>query len=222
MSLPRRRFITLSALGIASSTVLSPWARAQAQKKPFSAKGRFETLPTPQPTTNPDKIEVVELFWYGCPHCSRFQPYIDPWQENRPDDVEFIRMPAIFRKDWEVHARAYYTALALGALDKTHAAVFGAIHGQNRRLESKEDIEQLFARQGVAPADFRKHYVSFGVDSGVRRSKVMQERYGIRGVPTVIVNGKYRVSGSLAGSYANMIKVLDILVAKERKEMLSN
>ncbi len=218
MTLPRRHFIAFGAAGIAAGTPLSPLVHA----KEFSAKGRYETLPAPQPTMNPDKVEVVELFWYGCPHCNRFQPYIDPWQENRPDFVEFVRMPAIFRKSWEVHARAYYTALALGALDKTHAAIFGAIHGQNRKLESKEAIEQLFANHGISSETFRKHYDSFGVDSSVRRSKVMQERYGIRGVPTVIVNGKYRVSRSLAGSYQDVIKVINILVARERQEMLSN
>ena len=95
-------------------------------------------------------------------------------------------------------------------------------HGQNRKLESKEAIEQLFANHGISSETFRKHYDSFGVDSSVRRSKVMQERYGIRGVPTVIVNGKYRVSRSLAGSYQDVIKVINLLVARERQEMLSN
>ena len=214
MTVSRRTFVATGALALGAVPYF-----ANAEK--FSVDGRYETLPTPQPTSNPDKVEVVEVFWYGCPHCNQFQPYIDPWQESQPDYVEFVRMPAIFRKNWEAHARAYYASLAMGTLDKTHAAIFGAIHGQKRPLESKASLEEIFTQQGVDAAEFRKHYDSFGIDSGVRRAKVMQERYGIRGVPTVIVNGKYRISGSLAGSYPNMIKVMDALVDKEHNSMLS-
>ncbi|MFT5393054.1 MAG: thiol:disulfide interchange protein DsbA [Gammaproteobacteria bacterium] len=213
-----RRNLLLSAVPVALAAGFPSVLRAQALP---SIEGRYETLPTPQPTTNPDKVEVVEIFWYGCPHCNRFQPYIDPWQAKLPEHVEFVRLPAIFRKDWEVHARAYYTSVALGALNKTHAAMFGAIHGQQKKMATKAEIQALFTQQGVDAEEFEQHYESFGVDSGVRRSKVMQERYGIRGVPAVVVNGKYRITASLAGSYPEMVKVIDALVAKEHQEMLA-
>ena len=196
-------------------------ASAAPAQDAFSIEGRYERLSSPQATVNPDKIEVVELFWYGCPHCNRFQPHIDPWQKQKPDYVEFVRMPAVFRESWETHARAYYAALALGVLEKIHAPLFAAIHGQNRSLDTRDALEKFFVEQGVPAEEFRRAYDSFGVDSGVRRSKVMQGRYGIRGVPAVVVNGKYRVSGSVAGSYENMIKVIDGLVAMERKEMVA-
>jgi len=213
MMLPRRTVLA----GALSAIAVRPLA---AYAQAFSAAGHYETLSDPQPTSDPDRVEVLEVFWYGCPHCNRFQPYIEAWQKTKPDYVAYVRMPAIFRKSWEVHARAYYTALALGVLEKTHAAMFAAIHAQRRPMRNADDVGRFFAEHGVDPTAFRKAWESFAVDSGIRRSKVMQERYGIRGVPTVIVNGKYRVSGSLAGSYPNMIKVMDTLVDKEHKFML--
>jgi protein dithiol oxidoreductase (disulfide-forming) len=215
MTLPRRTLLASAFLPLGALPVMT------LAQEAFSVEGRYETLSTPQPTSTPDKVEVVEIFWYGCPHCNRFQAYIDPWQETRPDFVEFMRMPAVFQPQWEVHARAYYTAVAMGVLDRTHAPLFGAIHTQNRALDSRESLEEFFVQQGIDASEFSKHYDSFGVDAAVRRSKVMQGRYGIRGVPAVVVNGKYRISGAVAGSYPNMIKVIDALVAREHKEMVA-
>nr|MCH9673569.1 thiol:disulfide interchange protein DsbA/DsbL [Gammaproteobacteria bacterium] len=164
-------------------------------------------------------LEVVEVFWYGCPHCNSFQPYLHPWVAKLPEDVAFVRMPAIFRANWEAHARAYYTSNALGALDKTHSALFEAIHKKGQKLSSKKTLKKFFAEQGIAEDEFDKFYDSFGVDSDIRRSKAMVTRYGVQGVPAVIVNGKYRVSGSIAGSYPNMVRVVDALVELERAAM---
>lgn len=210
-----RRTVLMAGAAIPGLVSIPQLARAQA----FSAEGRYDILPTPQPTANPDKVEVVEIFWYGCPHCNRFQPHIDPWQAKAPDYVDFVRMPAIFRKSWEVHARAYYASEAMGALEKTHAQMFAQIHGRGEKLDSRDAVEQFFAAQGIGDDAFSKSYDSFAVDSGIRRSKVMQERYGIRGVPSVIVNGKYRVTASLAGSYPNMIQVMNALIEREHKAM---
>jgi len=193
----------------------------QAAAPAFNIEGMYERVTPPQPTSDPNRVEVVEVFWYGCPHCNRFQPYMHRWLARKPDYVKFVRMPAIFRKSWEIHARAYYISQALGTLDKTHSQMFDAIHKQKRRLNTRSSLRKFFVDQGIDGDGFDKTYASFGVESKLRQSRIMQERYGIRGVPSVIVNGKYRLSGSLAGSYENVLKVLDVLVDKEHKSLQS-
>ena len=181
-------------------------------------EGLYQKLPAPQPTSDPDKVEVVEVFWYGCPHCNRFQPFLDAWIGTLPDHVRFVRMPAIFNDLWDLHARAYYIAEALGILDEIHHLIFAAIHDEGRSLASMEAIRDFFVAHGVAAADFDRHAKSFSVQSGVQRSLVMQSRYGLRGVPAVIVNGRYLVSGATAGSYPKVLEVADALIARERAD----
>ena len=177
--------------------------------------GLYQKLSSPQPTSDPDKIEVVEVFWYGCPHCNRFQPFLDPWVEALPDHVQFVRMPAIFSDVWQIHAGAYYIAEALGVLDGIHQRIFAAIHREGRGLATMDSVRSFFAEQGVAAGDFDRVARSFPVKSGIQRSLVMQGRYGLRGVPALIVNGKYLVSGSTAGSYPKVLEVADALIARE-------
>ena len=178
-------------------------------------EGLYQKLPAPQPTSDPDRVEVVEVFWYGCPHCNRFQPYLEAWTETLPDHVRFVRMPAIFNDLWDLHARAYYIAEALGVLDEIHHLIFAAIHDEGRGLASMEAIRGFFVANGVDAADFDRHAKSFSVESGIQRSLVMQSRYGLRGVPALIVNGRFLVSGATAGSYPNVLGVADALIARE-------
>ena len=178
-------------------------------------EGLYQKLPAPQPTSDPDRVEVVEVFWYGCPHCNRFQPYLEAWTETLPDHVRFVRMPAIFNDLWDLHARAYYIAEALGVLDEIHPLIFAAIHDEGRSLASMEALRDFFVAHGVAAADFDRHAKSFSVRTGVQRSLVMQSRYGLRGVPALIVNGRFLVSGATAGSYPNVLAVADVLIARE-------
>lgn len=180
-----------------------------------SIKGKYELVDPPQPTETPGKIEVVDVFWYGCPHCFRFLPHIEAYLKDKADYVEVRRMPAIFSKSWELHARAYYTAKALGVSDELHAPIFNAIHQDHKRLDTKEDLRAFFVQHGVKAEDFDKTFESFGVVSGMRKSLIMQTRYGVRGTPTVIVNGKYRTSGSLAGNFEEMIRVVAELAKRE-------
>ena len=177
--------------------------------------GLYRKLPSPQPTSDPDKVEVVEVFWYGCPHCNRFQPYLEPWIETLPDHVRFVRMPAIFDDVWELHARAYYIADALGVLDDLHREIFAAMHDGGRSLATMDAIRAFFVEHGVAGNDFDKHARSFSVQSGLQRSLVMQAGYGLRGVPVLIVNGRFLVSRSTAGSYPKVLEVADALIARE-------
>ncbi len=181
----------------------------------YKEKIHYERVLPAQPTTTGDKVEVVEMFWYGCPHCNSLEPYVHRWLKKIPAQAEFVRMPAIFRPQWELHARAYYTGEILGVLDKTHGAMFDAIHQQKRHLNTDADIQKVFAEQGVSETDFKRVFRSFAVEAKIRRAKDMSQRYGIRGVPALIVNGKYRTSAQLAGGNANIFRVVNFLVEKE-------
>lgn len=177
----------------------------------------YELVTPPQPTSTGNKIEVVEQFWYGCPHCYQFEPYVQKWLKTKPANVEFVRVPGIFRPEWALLGRAYYTEEALGVFDKTHDALFAAVHELKRKLETEDQLAAFFAENGVKDDDFRKAFRSFAVESKVRRAQEMSQRYGAKGVPTVIVNGKYRVGASMPGvqTHANVFKVVDYLIQKE-------
>lgn len=183
----------------------------------YKEKIHYERVVPVQPTSTEGKIEVVEMFWYGCPHCNNLEPYVERWLKKMPKKAEFVRMPAIFRPSWEIHARAYYTAEILGALDKTHRAMFAAIHGQKRKLGTEKEIMDFFAERGVSNKDFKRVFKSFAVEAKVRRAKDMSRRYGIKGVPSLIVNGKYRTGSTLAGNNANIFKVVNHLIKQESK-----
>lgn len=177
----------------------------------------YETITPPQPTANPDKVEVIEVFWYRCPHCYRLQPTMERWLKTKPDNVDFIRMPAILAGNWALHARAYYTAEVLGIVDKIHRPLFDAIHAERRDLDSEEALQKFFGEFGVDAATFQKTWRSFAVETKVRRARIMTQRYGITGTPTIVIDGKYRTDGTMAGNYANMMRVVDELIAKETK-----
>lgn len=183
-------------------------------------EGYVEISPA-QPTETGDKIEVLEIFWYACPHCYDFEPHINKWLASKADDVEFRRMPGIFRKSWIPHAKAYYTAGKLDALDKIHSPLFDAIHREKKEIYDDGSLEDFFEDQGIDKKSFTQVYESDEVDTKVKQAFVMGQRYKITGVPAVIVNGKYLVTGSTAGNFENMLKVVDTLVAKERTSIVN-
>ena len=178
----------------------------------------YKLVTPPQPTDSTDKIEVREIFWYGCPHCYAFEPYLDKWLETKPADVDFVRTPGIFRESWVPHAKAYYTAKALGVLDKFHPAFFRAIHEEHRRFLNDDDYAAMFAEVGVSKDDFEKTFNSFTVENEVKQAIKRDQAYGIEGVPAMIVAGKYQTSAGLAGSFDRMLKIVDALVDKAREE----
>ena len=194
-------------------SIASPFAHAQSD---FDPAGKFELIQPPQPTDTPGKVEVLDVFWYGCPHCFTFLPTMEAFEKAKPEYVEVRRMPAVFRKSWENHARAYYTAKLLGVEAKLHRALFEQIHVKGQRTDSRDDLREFFIANGVTGEAFDKTFDSFAVESMLRKSVVMQGRYGVRGTPSVVVNGKYRTSASLAGGYPNVVKVIEALAAKER------
>jgi thiol:disulfide interchange protein DsbA len=176
----------------------------------------YERLPEPVRTADPARIEVVELFWYGCSHCFHFEPLLAKWEPTLAKDVDFHRSPAMWNKLMAVHAQAFYAAEALGVLNKLNQPLFEALNVQRKRLESEDEIAELFVANGVTDADFRKAFNSFGVQSKVKQADARQRSYKTTGTPEMIVNGKFRVSARLAGSPEAMLKVVDFLLAKER------
>ena len=191
--------------------------QAAAQTTGFDVEGKFEVLQPHQLTETGDRIEVVDVFWYGCPHCYTFLPLLEVYEQIKPEYVEVRRLPAIFRESWAAHARAYYTSMLLGVEHHTHRALFEEIHEHRNPTDHKEALAAFFERQGVDRTKFEQTYDSFAVESLIRKSVLMQQRYGIRGTPSVVVNGKYRVSGRLAGGLDNMIQVVMTLVDREYK-----
>ncbi len=193
--------------------LLFPWFAGAAE---FEEGKHYLRLAEPVPTAAPDKIEVVELFWYGCPHCYSLEPRIEAWQQSKPDNVAFVRIPAVLGgRNWKLGARAFYTAEVLGVLEKTHGALFAAIHKDKRTIGNKQQLAEFFAEQGVDKDQFFKAYDSFAVETELRRSRKLVRRYRISGVPAIIVNGKYMVTVSSAGSPDKVFELVDFLVQKE-------
>jgi protein dithiol oxidoreductase (disulfide-forming) len=174
----------------------------------------YEAVTPAQPTKSTDKIEVIEFFWYGCPHCYSFEPSLSKWAKTLPKNVEFIRQPAVFSELWGKHAKAYFTAEALGVVDKVHSDLFDAVQAK-QSLETEDELAKFFAAHGVKESDFRTNYNSFLVDAKMRQAKTMAARYGVTGVPAIIVNGKYRTNATLAGSQEKMIDVINQLIKQE-------
>jgi thiol:disulfide interchange protein DsbA len=189
---------------------------AQAADAPIEAGKQYVQLDSPVPVQVPGKIEVVEMFWYGCPHCYAFEPTINPWIEKLPADVHFIRIPAMFGGPWDAHGQLFITLDTMGVEHKVHTAVFDAIQKGGKRLTDKNDMADFVATQGVDKQKFLETFDSFAVKGKIAQYKQLAQKYGITGVPTMIVNGKYRFDLGSAGGPEETLKVADTLIAKER------
>ena len=162
-------------------------------------------------------ISVVEVFGYSCPHCAHFQPYVDAWKKKQPADVKFSYLPAVFGGIWEVFARAYYTAEAMGVLQKSHNGIYNAVHVQHRMPNNLDEVAALYADYGVDKNVFASTMQSFAISAKVGAAHELAKRWGIEGTPTIVVAGKYRVTITNAGEDAFLHNV-DWFVAKERAE----
>ena len=193
-------------------------ARAPSGAEPVAGTDYVE-IPGGQPfqPTN-GKIEVTEVFGYVCPACAGFQPLIGPWKAGLPSDVHFVYVPAMFGGTWDDYARAFYAAEALGVQEKTHEALYKAIHVDQtlkgeRGRDSVQDIAGFYAKYGVDPKQFADTMGSFAVSSKTNRAKQFITRGGVNGTPSLIVNGKYLVKGN---SYPDKLRIADHLIARER------
>ena len=189
---------------------------AQAADVPLEAGKTYVELSNPVPVSVPGKIEVVELFWYGCPHCYAFEPTINPWAEKLPSDVNFKRIPAMFGGPWDAHGQLFLTLEAMGVEHKVHNAVFEAIQKQGKRLTKPEEMADFVATQGVDKDKFLATFNSFAIQGQIKQAKELAQKYGVQGVPTMIVNGKYRFDLGTSGGPEQTLNVADQLIAKER------
>lgn len=176
----------------------------------------YQTLEKPQPTASGDQIEVVEVFWYGCPHCYSLEPAVHNWLKNKPANVKFERMPAALNPSWSFHAKVFYTAEALGVMDVFHEEFFNQVQLHGQQMNDEDEVKKFFVKLGVEAASFEKAWASFSVDSKLRRAKQRVIGYKIRSVPSVIVNGKYVVTAQSAGGSNQLFKVVNELIAKEK------
>lgn len=200
---------------VLSLIILSQFAVAQEYK----AGKHYEALPVPVATQDKKRIEVVEVFWYGCSHCFNFEPIIHAWEKKQEDDVLFRQSPAVWNGTMKLHARAFFTAKALGVSDELDAAIFNEMNVKRSRLKDESVIAGLFVKNGIDKDKFSKTFNSFGVTSQVSLAESRAKSYRVQGTPELIVNGKYRVSSTMTGNQADMLKVVDFLIAEERKKL---
>ena len=199
-------------LGLFLSLILSTQAMAQLA---FNEGIDYKLINPAVKTSNADKVVVTELFWYGCPHCFRFEPYVERWSASLPDSVVFEQIPSIINSRWADHARTFYSLKLMNKQEELHSKIFDAIHIKRQRIDGLDSIATFVAAQGVDEAKFRETFNSFSVDALLRKNFAKEKKYGHNGVPAVVVNGKYLTSGSMAGSNERLIQVINFLVSKE-------
>jgi thiol:disulfide interchange protein DsbA len=179
----------------------------------------WDPVDPPVPTTAASgKIEVLEFFWYGCPHCYDIEPEMEEWL-SKQSAVDFRLVPAPLNEKWAVHSHFYYAAEALGVLDKLHKPLFDAMHKEKKRLFDKQSLIDFAVRQGVDREAFTDAWNSFSVFVKVQQARKLGKRFQLTGVPTIGINGQYKTSASLAGSTEKMFQVMDELIAEESKTL---
>src|SRR5690554_260913 len=188
----------------------------QANADDWQEGVHYKKLDTPVRTDSGTDIEVAEVFWYGCPHCYDFKPLAESWEANAPDYVNYVRIPAALGRSWAPHAQAYYALEAMNSLDKVHDALFEALAGQRRPLNDGESLANFVADHGVDREEFLNNFNSFGVNARMQQAQSKIRGARITGTPTMLVNGKYTASASMAGSLEATLAVVDYLVEKER------
>jgi thiol:disulfide interchange protein DsbA len=182
----------------------------------FKEGTHYQKIVPAQPTNvAPGKVEVAEVFWYGCAHCFSLDPALESWRKKAPAYVEFSRIPAMWNDTLRIHARLFYTADALGKLDQLHSLIFREIHVNGNQLNTVDKIAEFFKQHGVSAEDFQKTFSSFAVESKLQRADFLNRRYRVDSVPLMIVNGKYSSDLSSAGGEADLFALLNELAAHE-------
>ena len=205
---------TFFASALASLAFVAAGASAQ--------QAEFSLVNPPQPTEGGGKIEVIEFFWYGCPHCSRLEPFIQKWLTTLPKDVVFKRVHALPSDSWLAPATLFYTLEAMGQLEKLHVKVFEAIHDQGVNLNLPATRDAWLAKNGVDPIQANEVAKSFSVQSKLTRARQMTQAYKVDGVPMLFVNGKYMTTNGHAGGERGIMPIVDKLIDKARKETVAS
>ncbi len=207
----------LVLVGVAALGASQANAQQAVATPPFEAGKHYTVLSPAQPTsTDAGKVEVTEIFMFGCPGCFGFEPHIQRWLGQKADYVNFVRVPAPWNPAAILHARAYYTAEALGKAEAIDGDFFAEIHTNRNMLDSEAKLAQLFEKHGVDEATFKSTFNSFAVNAKLKRAEELIKRYRVQSTPTVIVNGKYSTTGSMAGSYEAWFAIIDDLAAREQ------
>jgi thiol:disulfide interchange protein DsbA len=214
-----RRDFSLQLAGVAGAAAL---ASLGLPALAFATPGTpvdgtdFTRLKTPLPEPRTGKVEVIEFFWYGCPHCYAFEPTIEPWIARQPADVNFHRVPAAFNARWEFHQQIYYTWEAMGVVDKMHVKTFDRFHKDDKPIDTLDDLLAFARESGLDAAKVKSAWSSFSVHTRMAQGKQLVEAYDVDGVPTIGVHGRYTTSPSMGGPQA-CLATTDTLVAQLRK-----
>jgi thiol:disulfide interchange protein DsbA len=215
----QRREFSLSAASAAVVTLGSTAlpGMAQAQARAFKEGSDYLALDKPAPTEAPaGQVEVVEFFWYSCPHCYAFEPLLEAWIKQVPKDVYIRRVPVSFRPDFEPQQRLYYVLEAMGKVEELHKKVFNAIHQDKQPLNTADLVAAWAEKQGLDKAKFVEMYNSFSVTTKARKATQLQDQYKVDGVPALGIAGRYYTSGTLAQNMPRALQITDALIAQSR------
>ena len=210
----------LFSTAVIAAFALLPLACTAASDDPFKLDTHYKTVRVPQPPETAGRISVEEAFWYGCPHCYSFDPYVESWLKKKPPNVDFVRIPATLGHEANlIHSKAYYAAQTMGVGDLTHKPLFKAIHENKQPMNTMKTLVPFLATAGGFSAEeFSGAMDSFIVDGEVRRAENRLRDYGVSSVPMVVVGGRYYTNGTLAGGFDRVFKVVDFLIEKVRRE----
>jgi len=214
-----RREFSLQLAGVAGMAALAslglPRLAFAATGAPVEGKD-YNKLQTPVPEPKTGKIEVIEFFWYGCPHCYAFEPTLEPWVARLPADVNFHRVPAAFSARWEFHQQIYYTWESMGVVDRMHARTFDRFHKLGKPIDSLDDLLAFAKESGLDPAKVKSEWGGFTVHTRMTQAQQLVEAYGVNGVPTLGIHGRYTTSPTEGGAQA-CLSTTDALVAQLRR-----
>jgi protein dithiol oxidoreductase (disulfide-forming) len=217
MNMDRREFSASAACILAVAAMGVPGTVLAQDKKPKDGTDYLTLGKRVTGEASDGKLEVVEFFWYSCPHCNVFEPKLEAWSKKLPADVVLRRVPVAFRDDFVPQQRLYYTLEALGKLDELHAKVYQTIHSERQPINREELILDWAAKQGLDRGKFKELYNSFSVSSKARRATQLQDAFKVQGVPAMGIAGRYYTDGTMAGTLDRALQVTDYLIAEARK-----
>ena len=213
----RREFSVGAACTLVLAGLGLPGSLLAQSRKPEEGT-EFLTLAKLAPVDTPaGKVEVIEFFWYGCPHCNTFEPKLVNWMKKLPTDVTVRRVPVAFRDDFVPQQRLFYTLEAMGKIDELHSKVFTTIHAERQVIDKEPAILAWAEKNGLDKAKFQEMYNSFSVSTKARRATQLQDAYKVQGVPAIGIAGRYYTDGTMAGNMDRALQITEFLVAEARK-----